>query len=410
MGNADYIGQEEAEIAKLEAEARSIYGHVKVTGREPTADEETRIDAIVTEVERRRMRVAELRRLDDGATRSAAVRARYGEPTNAGSGNPPGMVTDQIRDMIQSHEGRADFDLVRAHGELRTSKPATDVELRAIADFSDNGALYTNDFARLFALYQRTESPWFATSTIVRADNGRPMVVPGLTADPTVYTPGEGTAITESTPTLGSATITPVSYKWLGYVSWEAVEDAEYPLSQRIAESAARAIDLQFGSAATADVLAGIANGGTATGLGGGGTATFVGFEDLLDLEYGRAAPYRSQASWVMSNGMIKKARKFRNTNGDYIWQPSGALGQPDTFDGRGVYEDPYLATPASATKSALYGDWARATVIKSTSLRVATSTDYRFANDQIAIKAVLRADIAVVDSAAAAYLVSANT
>ncbi len=32
-------------------------------------------------------------------------------------------------------------------------------------------------------MYLRTESPWFATATVVRADNGRPMVVPGLTAE-----------------------------------------------------------------------------------------------------------------------------------------------------------------------------------------------------------------------------------
>lgn len=320
------------------------------------------------------------------------------------SGLPPGRHADTLRDMIRSGERVAEFDLVGAHDTIRAD------ETRAIADFSDGGKLYTSDFSTLFAMYQRTESPWFAVASIVRADNGRPLVVPGLTGDLTSYSPGEGTAITESTPTLGSATVTPVSYKALSYVSMEAVEDAEYPLAQRIAESAARSISLQFGSAATSTILAGIANGGTASGLGGGGTATFVGYEDLLDLEYGRAAPYRQAGSWVMSNGMILKARKFTDKNGEYLWQRAVAAGQPDTFDGRAVYEDPYLVAPASATKSALFGDWSRALVIKASSLRVEVSTDYRFNQDQVSFKTVLRAGLAVVDSAAAAYLVSANT
>lgn len=324
---------------------------------------------------------------------------------DARSGLAPGSRSaDTLRDMITSGERIAELDLVGAHGAIRSD------ETRAIADFSDGSKLYTSDFASLFAMYQRTESPWFSLATIVNADNGRPLVVPSFTADLTTYSPGEGTAITESTPALGSATITPVSYKALSYVSMEAIEDTEYPLSARIAESAARAISLQFGSAATGTVLAGVANGGTATGLGGGGTATFVGYEDLLDLEYGRAAPYRQAGAWIMANGMIVKARKFVDKNGEYLWQRSGALGQPDTFDGRAVYEDPYLANPASATKSALFGDWRRALVVKMSALRVEVSTDYRFNQDQVAFKTVLRAGIAVVDAAAAAYLVSANT
>ena len=58
-----------------------------------------------------------------------------------------------------------------------------------------------------------------------------------------------------------------------------------------------------------------------------------------------------------MSNGMIKKARKFTDKNGQYLWQPAIAQGQPDLFDGQAVFEDPYLAAPASITKSVLYGD-----------------------------------------------------
>jgi HK97 family phage major capsid protein len=110
-----------------------------------------------------------------------------------------------------------------------------------------------------------------------------------------------------------------------------------------------------------------------------------------------------------MANGAIKKVRKFRDLNGQYLWQPAIAQGQPDLFDGQPVYEDPGLATPASATKSVVYGDLS-AWVIKQRALRVAISTEYRFNTDEVAIRTVYRAGGALSDTAAIAYLVSANT
>ena len=275
---------------------------------------------------------------------------------NAG---PSGRV-DAIRSMWTNGVTSQEFDLVPAF------------ETRAIADFSDGTALYTNDFSSIFAAALSTESPWFQTATVVRANNGRPLVVPGLTADVTTYTPGEGTAITESSPTLAGTTITPVSYKALTYVSQEAFEDTEYDLMGAIAQSHARSIALAAGSDFTTTVLAGITNGGTATGLGGGATATFFGYEDLLDLAYGRAAPYRQAGTFVMANGAIKKSRKFTDINGQYLWGPALAQGQPGTLDGRPVLEDPYLSAVGSASTSVVFGDLRRGLVIKASPLRVA--------------------------------------
>ncbi len=45
--------------------------------------------------------------------------------------------------------------------------------------------------------------------------------------------------------------------------------------------------------------------------------------------------------------------------------------------------------------------------LIKASKLRVAVSSDYKFAEDQIAVKVVQRLGIGVVDATALAYLVS---
>ena len=280
---------------------------------------------------------------------------------------------------------------------------------RAIADFSNAGALFMNDFSTRVAVYQRTASPLFGVAEVINADNGRPLVLPFLSADPTSYSPGEGTAINESSGTLGQATATPVSYKTLSYISAEAEEDELIGLLQLISKAQGRELGIKAGTAMTASLVTAATNGGTATGLGGGSTATFIGYEDFLDLKYGRPVGIRSVGAWLMANGAIKKARKFTDKNGQYLWQPAIAAGQPDLFDGQPAYEDPGLADPASATKSVLYGDlsgW----VIKQRALRVAVSVDARFSTDEVAVRTVYRAGGALPDATSIAFIVSKNT
>jgi len=331
------------------------------------------------------------------------------------SGLPAGARSsaDPIRSMLDAHEGQADFAFPDSEAIRQIRPLGFDDETRAISDFATGSALYVNDFAARVVAYARTASPWIGIATVQVSNNGRPLVIPNLTADVTGYTPGEGTAITPSDPTLGTATALLVSYKALTYVSAEAAEDEDINLTDVVARSHARELSLRFGSAATTAILAGITNGGTATGTGGNGTATasFVGYEDLIDLVYSAPAPYRSGASWVASGGMIKKARKYKDAQGAYLW-PSADLAsaQPPALLGAPVYEDPYLAAPASATKSVIYGDGLAGLLIKASPLRVAVSTDYLFSTDQIAIKSVHRLALAIPDPLALRYLVSANT
>jgi HK97 family phage major capsid protein len=181
-------------------------------------------------------------------------------------------------------------------------------------------------------------------------------------------------------------------------------QDDVISIMEYIARVQGRSIGLSFGSAETTAVLAAATNGGTAT-LG----TPFFGLDDLIDLVYDRAVPYRAVGSWVMATGAVSKARMFKDSNGQYLWQPSNQAGEPDRLLGYPVYEDPNLATPASATKSVLFGDMS-AWVIKQLPLRNAVSTEFLFNTDQVAIKTVYRAGGALPDAAAIAYLVSSNT
>ena len=409
--STDHAQREFEAYRNDESEARAILDGYAEKNEEISAEDQTRFDALVQSAEVHKQRADKLVAMDAGHKElEQRVRSIQGDEVADSTGDDEhrgfnARLFDAIREVKAENARGNDKYSMSVEGIV-------DLEKRAIADFSDSGALYTTDFATQVSIYQRTASPWIDLAAIINANNGRPMNFPNLTADPTGYTPGEGTAITENSGTIGSAALTTTGYKALSYLSAEAEEDELVGWLPIIARAQGRQLGLDFASDLTAAVLSGATNGGTATGVGGSGTATvaFFGYEDLLNLKYGAAVPYRQAGVWVMANGAILKIRKFKDNNNEYYWQPAPAAGQPATFDGNLVFEDPNLAAPASATKSVIFGDPKAGVVIKQMPLRVATSMDFRFATDQVALKTVYRAGGAVPDAAALRYLVSATT
>ena len=402
---SDIVTREFEAYRKDDLEARSILDAAEAESRATTAEEDERFDRLMESAAAHKARADKLHRIDTEASElGEAIRSRIGETRT--ETHDDGDLIANVRSALTSIKAG------RPVQEVALDLPVDAAEFaRVITDFGMGTSLYVSDFATNVAVYQRTMSPWLQVASIVTANNGRPLILPNLTADPTSYTPGEGTAITAADATTGTVTATPVSYKTLGYISAEAEEDEVVGLMGLIARSAGRSLGLAAGAAFTTSILAGASNGGTAAGIGGTGTAagTFLGADDLLTIKYGRAAAYRMNGAFVAANSVIQKMKKWKDATGQYLLQPAIGAGSPDTFDGNPVYEDPGLAAVASATKSILFGDLS-AVVIKQVPIRVAVSTEYAFNLDNVAIKCVYRAGAAVPDAAALAYLVSANS
>jgi HK97 family phage major capsid protein len=394
------------------ARIRQIVTEAGDAKRALTPEDETALEAANADYDRLKAEEERLTGIAEKLSAGDAQRSRIAPAITHGDDEAERDQDRQIIEVVRAAQaaihngdefGERELGLTIDHGKVMQ------LASRAVSDFTNAGALYMNDFSTRVAVYQRTASPLLSVASVIDADNGRPLVLPVLSVDPSSVSPGEGTAITENSGTLGQATATPVSYKTLSYISAEAEEDELIGLLQLISKAQGRELGIKAGTAMTASLVSAATNGGTANGLGGGSTATFFGYEDLLDLKYGRPTGIRQVGAWLASNGAIKKMRKYTDRNGQYLWQSAIAMGQPDLFDGQPVYEDPGLATPASVTKSVLYGDLS-AWVIKQRALRVAVSVDYRFNTDEVAIRTVYRAGGALPDATAIAYLISANT
>jgi HK97 family phage major capsid protein len=126
-------------------------------------------------------------------------------------------------------------------------------------------------------------------------------------------------------------------------------------------------------------------------------------FNKFYDVTAKLQPGYRKNAVWLVNPASIVNLLKAVMNN-QYVWQPSQQLGAPDTFLGYGIYTDPNIPVPAaSAGVNAVFLDPSAYAVRIVRGVEVDVSREFAWANDQVAIKATLRADGDAYDDLAVA-------
>jgi HK97 family phage major capsid protein len=104
------------------------------------------------------------------------------------------------------------------------------------------------------------------------------------------------------------------------------------------------------------------ATGGANAATHPGGPLTVVtsvpSVDDLMDFSYGLAAPYRQNASWLMSSLTAAYLAKFKTMDGQFLWQPGLQVGAPSTLLGRPVEIDEGMPAPTANNLAIAYGDF----------------------------------------------------
>lgn len=84
----------------------------------------------------------------------------------------------------------------------------------------------------------------------------------------------------------------------------------------------------------------------------------------LIDLTYAPETRYRSNASFIMNRRTLGRLRKFKDADGNYIWQPASQAGQPSTLLGFPVVEIEDMPDIASGSTPIAFGDFRRGYLI----------------------------------------------
>jgi predicted phage gp36 major capsid-like protein len=91
---------------------------------------------------------------------------------------------------------------------------------------------------------------------------------------------------------------------------------------------------------------------------GAAGDFAANGQERLIDLVQALRSPYRQGASFVMNASVLARIRKFKTSDGAFLWQPSLAAGMPATLLGYPVVEAEDMPDLAAGSLSVAFGNF----------------------------------------------------
>lgn len=342
---------------------------------------------------------ARIKSLADAEARQAdadEARAKYGEAAKPPAGDQAPVADDGaiLRSLLAGERRAHDFPFERR-------------DLTVASSTGGGNTVPTGFLPQLQEHMIQTAAIRQTNVQVLTTASGEPLQVPKTTSHPTAAIIGEGSSITESNPAFGQVTLDSYKYAVSVQVSRELLEDTAVDLVGYLARAFGRALGNKSGT----DYIVGdgsskpygVATGSTvgvtgATSVSGAFTAA-----NLIDLFYSVIAPYRNNASWLLSDVSLAAVRKLTDpATGQYLWQPGLQLGQPDMLLGKPLVSDYNVASPAIDAKSVLFGDFSAYMIRDVAGVRLERSDDFAFLEDLATWKAILRTDGDLIDTTGA--------
>jgi HK97 family phage major capsid protein len=228
----------------------------------------------------------------------------------------------------------------------------------------------------------------------------------------------EATTIGTSVDPTFSA-ITFVSYKLSSkpvFVSAEIIQDSAFNLASELAEL----MGIRFGRGENVYFTTGTGSQpqGLITQAGTGVTsaaATAFTADELIALVHSLDPSYRALPStgFMMKDDVVSYVRKFKDANGQYLWQPGMAVGVPDRLYGYPVIVNQQMtgltsSLPVSATKHVLFGAFEKYVIRDAGGVRMYHLTERYRDVDQDCFVAFKRVDGRCLNTAAFKVLLQA--
>ncbi len=116
-----------------------------------------------------------------------------------------------------------------------------------------------------------------------------------------------------------------------------------------------------------------------------GNSTTAITSDNLIDTFYSLKAQYRKKATWIFHRDAVKKIRKLKDGEGNYIWQLGIALNKPDTILGAPYCESEYCPnTFTSGQYVGIVGDFSHYWIADALSMQIQRLIELYAATNQV--------------------------
>lgn len=392
----EYIKQQHEARQKSWHEAKELLDNAASEKRDLTAEENEKYNRISADLDARAKVIETLKADADREVR--AVEAMRG-------------MENQARPVVESVQEKNDADAIRAlaRGEIRSYN----FEKRDITKGSTGSPVPTSFYDQVILL-ARTVGPMLETSTILNTASGENLQIPSLASYSVGTVTTEGNAIGESDPVFNSfRTLSAYKYSFLTQVSRELVEDAGIDILSFLAVQTGNALGFAINNGLTLGTGTVEPNGiVTRAGSAVTGTSLNPTADNLIDLVYsvdtvGRRLP---GTGFQMNSSSIANVRKLKDNAGQYLFTPALSADARDLLLGYPIFENPAMATAASAVKPVIFGNLPSYYVRSVGGIKLDRSDDFAFSNDLITFRATARYDGDLIQTSHVKFFKSSNS
>lgn len=347
---------------------------------------------------------------------SYADRANRAERSEARGREFDSIATEVVSETIEARSGSNEVEQRSAARRDYILGNISETELRAQSVGTTTAGGYTVADAPMAALVETLKAygPMLDGSLVnlITTSGGNPLPIPTVNETakhPTAVT-AENAEITATDAVFGQKVLGAYKFTSLVTVSSEFLADSSIDpetyivraLGERLARGVNPFLTVGTGTAQPAGVVTGSSLGKTAA------DDVTITADEIIDLFYSLDGAYRGMASWMFNDATVALIRKFKDSTGQYIWQPSYVVGTPDTIMGRPVLTNNSMDTIAAAKKIGLFGDFKRYTVRLAGGVQIKRLNERYADTDQVGFLATMRVDGVNTDGAAIKHLITA--
>ena len=328
----------------------------------------------------------------DRLERQAVLDLELSKPTTTAITNKPSQHQETEK------TGRASSEYKAAFWKAMKNKNSFDVQnALQVGTDSEGGYLVPDEFERTLVEALEEENLFRQLAKVITTSSGDKKI-PVVSSKGTASWVDEEGAIPESDDVFGQVIIGAYKLATMIKVSEELLNDSVFNLEQYIAREFARRIGAKeeeaffVGNGTGKPTGIFNATGGASPGVTTAST-TALTFDEIVDLFYSLRLPYRKNAVFVANDSTVKAIRKLKDGNGQYLWQPSVRLGEPDTLLNRPLKTSAYVPEIAAAAKTIAFGDFSYYWVADRQGRAFQRLNELYAANGQVGFKATQRVD-----------------
>jgi HK97 family phage major capsid protein len=392
----DYIKQQHEARQKAWEEAKSLLDAAASEKRDLTAEENEKYARINADLDQRAQVIETIKADQDREAR--ALEAMKG-------------LENQARPVADTRKNDSDVEAIRslARGEIRSY----DFERRDVSKGSTGSPVPTSFYNQVIDL-ARLVGPMLETSTILNTASGENLQIPSLATYSTGTVTSEGAIIGESDPVFNSfVTLSAYKYSFLTQVSRELIEDSGVDILGFLAQQTGNAMGFAINNALTVGTGTVEPNGiVTRAGSAVTGTSLNPTADNIIDLVYNLdgAARRLPGVGFMMNGSSIANVRKLKDNAGQYLFSPSLSAEARDLLLGHPIYENPAMASAASAVKPVIFGHLPSFYVRQVGGLRLDRSDDFAFSSDLVTFRATFRVDGNLIQQSHVKFFKSSNS